>query len=344
MNRDQINRPGAVSTFRKVNFLKERSNYEESTKNFQTRDTHMSYLFLTRRYVYKMKKPVKYDSADFRTIESRHFNCMEELRLNKRLAAEIYLEVLPLNLTTDGDFKLGGRGKAVDYLVKMKRLDEKQMLDYALKNNNLDERILNKAIKKLAEFYKKSPAAEENPEKYLKNIEEKITANQKELLDPEFDLPQDQLKEIFSLQCGYLKEEPDILKERVLKGKIIEAHGDLKPEHVCLREEPLIIDCLEFNRDLRILDTVEELAFLAIECELLENEKLSEEIFKIFRGITEDKVEHSLINFYKSIQASQRTRFAIWHIKEERYKKDPKWKKRAQNFLDLAQKYAARLH
>lgn len=344
MNRNQINRPGAVSTSRKVNFLKERSNYEENTENFQTRETHMSYLFLTGRYVYKMKKPVKYDSADFRTIESRHFNCMEELRLNKRLAAEIYLEVLPLNLTIEGDLKFGGTGTAVDYLVKMKRLDEKQMLDYALKNNTLDERVLNKAITKLAEFYKKSPAAEETPQKYLENIEEKVTANQKELLDPEFDLPQDQLEQIFSLQCGYLKEEPDILKARVLKGKIIEAHGDLKPEHVCLREEPLIIDCLEFNRELRILDTAEELAFLAIECELLGYEKLGDVFFQIYREVTEDKVEHSLINFYKSIQASQRTRFAIWHIKEERYKMDPKWKKRAQNFLDLAQKYAERLH
>ncbi len=77
---------------------------------------------------------------------------------------------------------------------------------------------------------------------------------------------------------------------------------------------------------------------------MLGNEKLGEVFFQIYREITEDEVPDSLINFYKSIQASQRTRFAIWHIKEERYKNEPKWKKRAQKFLDLAQKYAERLN
>ena len=344
MSKKQNTMPDDVSTSRKVDFLKDRNNYEENTENFQMKETHMSFLFLTALHVYKMKKPVKYDLADFRTLEARRFNCMEELRLNKRLAEEIYLEVLPLSLTIDGKLKLGGTGKAVDWLVKMKRLDEEQMLDFALKNNSLNEKYLNKAISKLSEFYKNSAAAEENPEKYLKKIKEKITANQKELLDPDFDFSQQQLEEIFSMQYSYLKKESAVFKERVLKGKVIEAHGDLKPEHVCLKEEPLIIDCLEFNKDLRILDTAEELSFLAIECELLGNENLGEMFFQIYRRITKDEVQESLINFYKSIQASQRTRFAIWHIKEDRYKSDPKWKKRAQNFLDLAQKYAERLN
>lgn len=340
MSKKQNTRAGDISTSKKVDFLKDRNNYEENTENFQMKETHMSFLFLTAQHVYKMKKPVKYDLADFRTLEARRFNCIEELRLNKRLAEEIYLEVLPLSLTTDGKLNLGGTGKAVDWLVKMKRLDEEQMLDFALKNNSLNEKYLNNAISKLSEFYKNSAAAEEDPEKYLKKIKEKITANQKELLDPDFDLSQEQLEEIFSLQYAYLKKEAAVFKERVLKGKVIEAHGDLKPEHVCLKEEPLIIDCLEFNKELRILDTAEELSFLAIECELLGNEKLGEVFFKIYQEITEDEVQVSLINFYKSIQASQRTRFAIWHIKEDSYKNDPKWKKRAQNFLDLAQKYA----
>ncbi|MGY5851101.1 hypothetical protein [Salegentibacter sp. F14] len=333
----------AVSTLRKVDFLKDRNNYKESTENFQVKETHMSFLFLTTRHVYKMKKPVKYDLADFRTLENRHFNCMEEFRLNKRLAKEIYLGVIPLSLTPGGKFELDGSGETIEWLVKMKRLNEEQMLDYALKNNSLNEKYLNKAITKLSEFYKNSAAAKINPENYYKKIKEKITTNQKKLLDPEFNLSYEQLEGIFSLQYAYLNRETEVFKQRVLKGKVIEAHGDLKPEHIYLNDEPLIIDCLEFNKDLRILDTAEELSFLSIECELLANQDLGEVFFKIYREITQDKVQDSLINFYKSIQASQRTRFAIWHIKEKCYKNDPKWTIRAQNFLDIAQKYAKRL-
>ncbi|HEY9183696.1 MAG TPA: hypothetical protein VIM94_00065 [Salegentibacter sp.] len=343
MSKKQNTGAGDVSTSKKVDFLKDRDNYEENTENFQMKETHMSFLFLTAQHVYKMKKPVKYDLADFRTLEARRFNCMEEVRLNKRLAEEVYLEVLPLSLTEEGILDLGGTGKAVDWLVKMKRLDETQMLDFALKNNCLNEKYLHKAITKLSRFYKNSPPAEENPEKYLKKIKEKIKVNQEKLLDPDFDLSQEQLEDIFSRQYAYLKNESAVFKGRVLKGKVIEAHGDLKPEHVCLKEEPLIIDCLEFNKDLRILDTAEELSFLAVECELLGNENLGDVFFQIYREITGDEVQESLIHFYKSIQASQRTRFAIWHIKEAPYKNDPKWKKRAQKFLDLAQKYAEAL-
>lgn len=327
----------------KVDFLKERKNYEENTDRFQVKETHMSFLFLTAVHVYKMKKPVKYDSADFRTIEARHFNCMEEFRLNKRLAEEVYLEVLPLNITTKGNFTLGGEGEAVDWLVKMKRLKEENMLDFALKNKCLDERLFRKAITKLSAFYRNTPGVGEKPENYNQRIKDKITSNQRELTDPEFGLHLHQLEDIFSQQMGFLNKEPAILKERVLQARVIEAHGDLKPEHICLKEEPLIIDCLEFNRDLRILDTAEELAFLAIECELLGNEKIGDIIFQEYTEITLDYFPESLVNFYKSIQASQRTRFAIWHIKEEKYKNDPKWKKRAENYLNLAQKYAERL-
>ena len=103
------------------------------------RETHMSWVFLAGDRVYKLKKPVRFPYLDFSTLERREAACRAELRLNRRLAPDIYLDVVPLT-ETGGRLSIGGDGTPVDWLVMMKRLDERFMLDLMIEDRRLEYR------------------------------------------------------------------------------------------------------------------------------------------------------------------------------------------------------------
>lgn len=329
----------SVSTSEKVLFLKDPRNYAEHPDLIETIETHMSYLFLTKNRVYKMKKPVKLNSIDFSTLEARELNCREEFRINKELAKGVYLDILRLNTDESGNLHWDGKGKVVDWLVKMKRLKEEHLLHKLIQSGNIDPAMLKKTAIKLADFYHTRPEVPFEASEYLNRLKAKITKNHLELQDPEFELPAKRLQSLYAKQLEFLEMHPDLFTARVKAGKIIEAHGDLKPEHICLEKEPLIIDRLEFDQDLRILDPAEELAFLAVECELLKSPETGTVFYKQYEQVTQDKIPEKLVHFYKSKQASLRAKFAIWHVKEARYKLDPKWKERALEYLEVSKNY-----
>ena len=122
-------RHALVTTEAKVAFLMQPSAYPEPTPHVERVETHMSWVFLTDRHAYKLKKPVVYDYLDYGTLAARRRNCREELRLNRRLAPNVYLDILPLAQDEFGRLRLGGPGEVVDWLVVMRRLDHAFMLN-----------------------------------------------------------------------------------------------------------------------------------------------------------------------------------------------------------------------
>lgn len=329
-----------VSTSKKIAFLKDPCNYPEAPASISVIETHMSLLFLTPDLVFKLKKPVKFDSIDFSTPRARHKNCLEELRLNKELAANIYLEVLPLNLDLSGKLSLCGKGRPVDWLVKMKRLQDEHLLNHALIAKKVNPARLYAAAKKLVFFYQTREPVKFESQHFLERLEKKIKMNLQELQDPQFNLSKELLDRIFIKQLDFLRKYSDLFRKRLRAGRVVEAHGDLKPEHICLDEDPVIIDRLEFDRDLRIQDIAEELSFLATECELLGSPETGELFFKTYEKFTGDVIPLQLKNFYKSKQAALRAKFTIWHIKEARYKEEKKWRTRTDRCLQLSKRYA----
>ncbi len=149
--------------------------------------------------------------------------------------------------------------------------------------------------------------------------------------------------DVCKAQLRLLEERPALLEERVDQGRVIEAHGDLRPEHICLCSPPVIIDCLEFNRAFRILDPVEELCFLAMECELLGAPFIGQRAFEVYRGITGDDPSPALIAFYKCYRACLRAKLAVWHIADPETNHPTKWTARANDYLRLADGYAETL-
>jgi aminoglycoside phosphotransferase family enzyme len=123
---------------------------------------------------------------------------------------------------------------------------------------------------------------------------------------------------------------------RLDSGRVVEGHGDLRPEHICLGPVPQIIDCLEFRADLRSLDPVDELAFLAMECERIGAHGVEQVLFRRYRLRTHDSPPPELMNFYKVIGALVRARIAILHLQESPVRDPAKWPKRAAEYLAIA--------
>jgi uncharacterized protein len=178
----------------------------------------------------------------------------------------------------------------------------------------------------LARFYTQAPPVAITPAAYRRCLAESVHATGGELVQPVYALPVALVESVQSAQWEFLERAPELFERRVYAGRIIEAHGDLRPEHICLEDEPVIIDCLEFNRDLRILDTVSELAFLALECERLGAPRVGDLILETYSEATGDRPPERLLAFYKSYHASMRAKIAVWHLKEPDRGDVAKWK------------------
>lgn len=130
-----------------------------------------------------------------------------------------------------------------------------------------------------------------------------------------------------------------MLGARVASGRILEGHGDLRPEHVYLGEPPAIIDCLEFSAELRWLDAADEVGFLALECERARAAALGCVLLHSWREASGDTVPDALLHFYQSCRACSRARLAIRHLREARYRGSPVWRRRAMRYLALAERH-----
>ena len=114
--------------------------------------THISWLFFTERFVYKVKKPVDFGFLDFTTLESRKFFCNQEVRLNRRLAPEVYLGVVEVKVH-QGRIRLGGPGKTIDYAVQMRRLPEDRMLPTLLADGQVTVDTMRRLARLVAAFH-----------------------------------------------------------------------------------------------------------------------------------------------------------------------------------------------
>lgn len=322
----------------KVHFLKQAQAYPDSPHQVESIETHMSWVFLTDRYAYKLKKPVVYDFLDFGTVERRLFDCHEEVRLNRRLAPDVYLGVIALTVHRNGALQLQGGGRIADWLVKMRRLRSDLMLDRAIRNCSWKAEDIQSLAVLLSDFYRKATSVTVSPESYRKRLQEEILLNYRELSAPEHSLPGSLIEEIKEAQLGFLNSRPELLNSRAREGRIVEGHGDLRPEHVCLEKPPCIIDCLEFRREFRLMDPAEELAFLAMECESLGASSMGWKLLWNCFELVQIHPPPELVRFYAGHRASIRARLCIWHLKEPEFKGDRKWREKAERYLGLAAK------
>jgi aminoglycoside phosphotransferase family enzyme len=323
----------------KVAFLREPSSYPGHPFQVQALETHMSWVFLADRHVYKLKKPVRYELLDFRTVQARHQFCQAEVVLNRRLAPDVYLGLAALTCDRRAHFDIDGHGRVVDWLVHMRRLPAERMLDYALVHGTLAEGDLERLARRLAAFYSALPAEAADCAAYRERFRRKIEANRRGLGSPVFGLPAGHVRILAAAQLSMLERMGELLDERVQGGHVVEGHGDLRPEHVCLCEPVAIIDCLEFARALRIVDVADELGFLALECERLDAAGASRELLDRYCDLSGEQIPPPLLHFYQSCRAASRALITARHLLDERFRHSPHWLRRAGRYLQLAEEH-----
>ena len=252
----------------KVEFLSRSSAYAQPATGVIRRETHMSWVFLTDDQVYKLKKPVRFPYLDFSNLRRREAACRAELRLNRRLAPDVYLDVMPLTATPRG-LAIGGDGPIMDWLVVMRRLDEAQTLEHAIVDRRVKPWQLDRLIATLVQFYRRAGRVFLSSAVHLRDWHQSLSDNLRLLLDPRFDLPSGLVRRVASVQRRFLCRQGKALAARVRHRSIVDGHGDLRPEHIWLGDPVRIIDCLEFNPRLRAVDPFDEIAFLSLECDRL---------------------------------------------------------------------------
>ena len=334
---------GAGSTLdAKVKFLSRPDAYRPTPNEVVCRETHMSWVFLVGGRVYKLKKPVRFPYLDFSSLARREAACRAELRLNRALAPDIYLDVLPLVDTGKG-LSFGGAGVPVDWLVVMKRLDESDMLDCLIAEQRVDAVKLERLVTVLAQFYRRAAPVLLSPAIHLVDWKRSLAYNRRILLDSRFGIPTGLVQRIDHAQHRFLDRHSGLITARLRHRRIVSGHGDLRPEHIWLGDEVRIIDCLEFNPRLRIVDPFDEVAYLSLECERLGAAWVGAFIERRMKRMLRDGPTEELFTFYRCHRATLRARLAIAHLLEEHPRTPEKWPRLAVAYLKLAEKSARKL-
>jgi aminoglycoside phosphotransferase family enzyme len=317
----------------KVAFLSRPESYPGACSRIDRIETHFSWVFLSETHVYKLKKPVHDDVVDLRTLESRRRNCVAELRTNRRFAPGVYEAVVPLVVDGAGLYRLGADGPIADWLLRMRRLPARSALDRVIAGGALHPDALAPVVALLCRVYARYPV-EVATAAHRARLASIVEENRRELCRPSFALPGPSIESLCRRHRSLIAS--DALEARVREHRIVEGHGDLRPEHVFLTQPPVVIDALEFSRELRIVDTADELGYLALECERLGVPQAHDAIFGEYGRLTGDRPPRRLVHFYQSLRACVRARLAIRHLLDPAVRDPARWRDVCRSYLDLA--------
>ncbi|MDP1647220.1 MAG: hypothetical protein Q8M01_03335 [Rubrivivax sp.] len=302
----------------------------------ETIETHMSWVFIAGDHVLKLKKAVRYPFLDFSTLAAREHFCREELRLNSRLAPGVYLGLLALQQDDGGytlqpEAQLPAPGHTVDWLVLMRRLPPQRLLDRLIAAGAVTREDIDALARVLAAFYRQAPVAAVSPPDYVARFRREMAVNRQVLLQPRFGLG-DAAAALDGLDTALVRHA-GLLLERAAGGHVVDGHGDLRPEHVCLQPPPVVIDALEFNPALRQVDPFDELCFLGLECELAGAPWIGPQLVAACAATLGDAPPAALLHLYTAYRAQLRARLAMAHLLEPQPRQPHKWAPLAQRYL-----------
>lgn len=319
-----------------IDFLRRPDAYADEPDSVEVIETHFAWVFLSRHYVYKLKKAIAFHAIDFTSLAARHANCELEIALNRRLAERVYIAAVPLSRSGDS-YELESDADVVDWLVKMHRLPAQSTLEAAAVEGRVTAADLDAVMRKLSLFYARTGKASWNGAKYRDVLQLQIEEYASQIgasIDGE---RLDGLGRLTSSLLEFLHRRPGLFDERIDRGRVVDAHGDLRPEHVFLGDDPQIIDCLEFSTELRLLDTSEEMAFLDLECGRLGRADIGRQLLHLYETMCHDPLDLSLYEFYRSRRCLVRALVSAWHIEDYPAGRAPAhWITQSQQYLDLA--------
>ncbi len=317
--------------------------YPHPVTAIRQRETHISKVFLTGTYVYKIKKPVNLEFLDFTTLEKRRHFCHQEVILNRRLTRNVYLDVVPITFKS-GRYHLAGLGSPVEYAVKMRQLPENCSMVRLLQRGKIDTEALQELACILAGFYGQAPTGGHintfgSWETVWANCEENF--RQTEMFAGRI-LDERMFQIVRAATRSFLRRWQELFEHRIETGKIRDCHGDLRSGHVYFADEIQILDCIEFNERFRYGDITSDLAFLAMDLDYEGYPKIAHSLLKAYVGHTKDQDVFVLLDFYKSYRAFVRVKVNCFRLQEGdliEHERDRLLRETAQ-YMDLAYQYA----
>lgn len=296
-------------------------------------ETHMSWVFLTDRHAFKLKKPVRLPYVDYRTIERRRQSCENELRLGRRIAPNVYEAVMPLVEGPKG-LAIGRDGVIIDWLIVMRRLPTDRMLPAMLARHEATAADAEALGDLLAGFYRVARRARWDGDEYRRRLRELVVTVGGELV--ERGALRTTVGSIVRAVLAGIATEARALDARIDEGRVIDAHGDLRPEHVCLETPPVVIDPLEFDDDLRTLDAASELAFFALECERLDASWFADHVLGRYAEQSGDPMPAPLVALYRGQHALTRALIALRRVDDASPADRPRWRAKADDYFARA--------
>jgi aminoglycoside phosphotransferase family enzyme/predicted kinase len=281
---------------------------------FELVETHISWIFLGAEEVFKVKRPVDLGFLDFTTLEKRRAACDAELQLNRRLASDVYLDVVPITVDASGVHRIAGVGKAVDWAVRMRRLSVESRADELLRANLLTPKHIDALAAHIARFHDSVRCDAETSkhgeiEMIRKNVEENFEQTRDSIGD--YLTPQ-QARDVEAWQLQTLRNDAPFMA-RIAARRVRDGHGDLRLEHVYFESDGSIsiIDCIEFNDRFRYGDVCADIAFLSMDLAWHGRVDLAERFLARYASESNDYELYSVLNFYESYRAFVRGKVAL---------------------------------
>jgi aminoglycoside phosphotransferase family enzyme len=300
-------------------------------------ETHASLVFLTPDRVWKLKKSVFLPHIDLRTLEAREHYCREELRLNRELAGDIYHGVTPLVERSGGGLALGGPGRVVDWLIEIARLPSAAMLDRRLAEGPTPRPPEIEALCDLMiSFYQGRQSWPDAGDRYYDRLLKQSRINADHLVEMQQHLGSELQPEMLASGISGIEACRDEILARGVEGIIVEGHGDLRPEHVCLTEPPVVFDRVEFDHGFRLIDPYDEFNGLGYDCALSGAGWIRDLLLFRLADSGSAPPSEALLKAYGMNRYLTRARLAIDHLRDAEIRTPRKWPAQARSFLAVA--------
>lgn len=306
-------------------------------------ETHISYVILTHRYAYKIKKTARLPFLDFSTLALRQHYCEQELQLNRRLAPAMYRDVLPVKRHKQRIFLGAGSGETFDYALKMQRMDTRLEMDRMLQRNEVTEYHVTGLAHRIACFHGAATVVHPN---YTTDDYQRLFRPLAEVTN---SLRQARHRTIvrnaIAVADRFVEAHAVLLRRREREGLIRDVHGDLHCKNIFLTDPPTVFDCLEFDATYRQIDLLDEVAFLCMDLEAYGAEVLSRFFYREYLAQTAanglDQVGHdALFTYFKLYRANVRAKVGTLQAKETPASDDGQ---QVERYLKLLDRYTKEL-
>lgn len=284
-------------------------------------ETHLSWVLLTGDFAYKVLKPVRFDFVDYGGLDRRRDACEEEIRLNRRLAPEIYLGVAPIYGTPEAPTFRGRGEEPIEYAVRMRQFDQDRLLSRLLGRGEVSPGAIDRLARRVARFQREVAVAPPGGPYGTPEAVHRPALDNFEALERAESLPHDWHERVARLRAWTEEEfgrRRGLIAERLDRGFVREGHGDLHSGNIALtREDVLIFDALEFSPELRWIDVISEVAFPVMDLDVRGHAGLARRFLDSWLEATGDFEGLPLLPYYVVYRAMVRAKVAVLRLGQE---------------------------